>query len=249
MSAAVEGAATSARLLGEPLSASSIEREHLPGTTLDSLSGSKVVLRPFTWEDVARRAAWPAYVPPEFLELNVDLSTEVRRREWFRQRTRQRGPFWFAVENLQGELVGEVTLRDIDREAGSARLGIHLSAAHVDRGYGTDAVRVTMRYLFDCLHFSEIRLDVAAWNRRAIHCYEKCGFEVRYPFWRYHGQVHQMLKDERFTHIRPYVRLDGGIEMMKYWEMTVSVERYRQLGCKDSSRSGGSAGQTEERDA
>jgi RimJ/RimL family protein N-acetyltransferase len=44
------------------------------------------------------------------------------------------------------------------------------------RGYGTDAMRVLMRYAFDELNLERLTLRVFAFNTRAIRSYEKCGF-------------------------------------------------------------------------
>ncbi len=45
-----------------------------------------------------------------------------------------------------------------------------------DRGYGTDALRVLVRYAFHELNLYRLQLDVIAANARAIRVYEKCGF-------------------------------------------------------------------------
>lgn len=210
------------------MSTTSQHRLYLPGTTLEALCGERVRVRPFTYEDMARRAKWPRFEEPEFSHLNIDLSTEARRQIWFRQRMRHRGPFWLAIDTLEGEMVGEESLREVDVRRKVARLGIHLSPAHIGRGFGTDAVCVMLRYFFDHLHFVEMKLDVAAHNRRAIRSYEKLNFEVRYSFWQNHHLAFQILTDERCVHLRPYVRRDGALEVMKFWEMGLTAERYHR---------------------
>lgn len=210
------------------MSTTSKRQPYLPGTTLEMLSGDRVCVRPFTYQDVTQRACWPRFAEPELSHLNVDLNTEARRHMWYRQRDRQRSPFWFAIDTLDGKMIGEETLRDVERYRKTARLGIHLSPAYVGQGYGTDAVRVLLEYFFDHLHFDQMRLDVGAHNRRAIRCYEKLGFNVIGSFWRIHPWSFQVLTDERCVHLRPYVRLDGGLEVMKHWEMSLPVRDYHR---------------------
>ncbi|HUE00048.1 MAG TPA: GNAT family N-acetyltransferase [Bryobacteraceae bacterium] len=52
-----------------------------------------------------------------------------------------------------------------------------------NRGIGTRAVRLLLRYLFRVKHASKVILDPHAGNKRAIRCYEKCGF-ARSGCWR-----------------------------------------------------------------
>ena len=51
-----------------------------------------------------------------------------------------------------------------------------------DRGYGTEAVRLLLRFGFLTLNLNNIRLTVHSFNERAIRCYEKCGFK-RCGYW------------------------------------------------------------------
>jgi len=59
---------------------------------------------------------------------------------------------------------------------------------HQNRGYGTDAMRVLLRHIFDDLTLHRVYLFVHEWNKRAVHCYEKCGF-VR------EGRMREHLRD------------------------------------------------------
>src|SRR5206468_12581095 len=44
------------------------------------------------------------------------------------------------------------------------------------RWLGTDAVRLVLRYAFENLELNRVELTTDEDNRRAIRCYEKCGF-------------------------------------------------------------------------
>jgi RimJ/RimL family protein N-acetyltransferase len=44
------------------------------------------------------------------------------------------------------------------------------------RGFGTEALRLLLRYAFDDLALHRVDLRVIAYNVRAMRCYEKCGF-------------------------------------------------------------------------
>jgi RimJ/RimL family protein N-acetyltransferase len=46
------------------------------------------------------------------------------------------------------------------------------------RGYGTDAVRLLLRYVFAELNLERVTLNVFAYNERAVRSYLKAGFEM-----------------------------------------------------------------------
>jgi RimJ/RimL family protein N-acetyltransferase len=53
------------------------------------------------------------------------------------------------------------------------------------KGYGTDALRVLLRYAFDELNLHRVSLSVLEGNERAMRSYQKCGF-------RYEGRQRQV---------------------------------------------------------
>ena len=75
-----------------------------------------------------------------------------------------------------GEPIGVLSLKDINRRNGSAHLSIILERMSWDKGYGAEAIKGTLEFLFDKMNFHRVWLRVAEDNLRAISCYEKCGF-------------------------------------------------------------------------
>lgn len=68
----------------------------------------------------------------------------------------------------------------ISIEAGKCMYAIDLFIGEVsywNKGIGPDVVSGMIEYLKSELHADEIFIDPQTWNKRAIHCYEKCGFE------------------------------------------------------------------------
>jgi hypothetical protein len=62
---------------------------------------------------------------------------------------------------------------------------------HQGKGYGTDALRITLRYAFEELDLHRVTLNVFANNARAMRSYEKAGF-------RSEGRLREaMLRDGR----------------------------------------------------
>jgi RimJ/RimL family protein N-acetyltransferase len=139
--------------------------------------GRLVALRELVWDDLDDIGRWPPFIEPELQWANSDLRSPAQRRLWFRHEmydpTRKR----LAIV-VEGRLVGVLGLREIDYRRRRATIGIRLSAAEVDRGYGTDAIIALFTYAFGRLGLERLDLDVAEGNRRAQRCYQKCGFRL-----------------------------------------------------------------------
>jgi len=81
------------------------------------------------------------------------------------------------------KLIGSCGFSDIDRRNRSAEFGINIGEKdYWNRGYGTEAVRLLVKYGFNTLNLHRIFLRVFETNPRAVRAYEKAGFthEVRY---------------------------------------------------------------------
>lgn len=73
--------------------------------------------------------------------------------------------------------VGEVQLKQIDRERRECTLSIHIqNDAYKGRGYGTCAERLALQYAFETLDMAAVNADVIAKNTRSQHVLEKVGF-------------------------------------------------------------------------
>lgn len=94
-------------------------------------------------------------------------------------------------------ILGEVVLNDLDEHNQSANLRIALlKKAYFGKGYGTEAIRLILKYGFERLNLHRIELEVFDFNPRALHVYEKVGFireglrrEVLYWQGRYHHAI------------------------------------------------------------
>jgi len=76
-------------------------------------------------------------------------------------------------------LIGFVGLFQVAWPAGAARCAIGIGEAEYrGRGYGTEALRLLLRYAFAELGLHRVGLTVFEYNRRAISSYEKAGFQI-----------------------------------------------------------------------
>jgi RimJ/RimL family protein N-acetyltransferase len=86
----------------------------------------------------------------------------------------------FSVRTLADDrLIGFVAFDGIDWRHGDTFVAIGMGEpAYRGNGYGTDAMRVMLRYGFMALNLQRIQLNVFSYNERAIKSYLKAGFSV-----------------------------------------------------------------------
>lgn len=85
----------------------------------------------------------------------------------------------FEIHTLDGDrLIGETGFDGIHWQHGDTFIGIGLGERDAwGNGYGTDAMRIMLRYAFTELNLHRVSLDVFEYNPRAIRSYEKAGFK------------------------------------------------------------------------
>ena len=77
-----------------------------------------------------------------------------------------------------GAPIGEIQLKQIDREKGECTLSIPMQNDAVKgRGYGTRAEQLAVRYAFDMLGLRAVNADTIVKNTRSQHVLEKVGFQ------------------------------------------------------------------------
>jgi RimJ/RimL family protein N-acetyltransferase len=88
--------------------------------------------------------------------------------------------YWFAIRTLEDDrLLGDITLSVINWGSREAFAGIGIGAREFwGKGYGTDAMRLLLRYGFIELNLRRISLTVFEFNQRALRSYEKVGFQL-----------------------------------------------------------------------
>jgi RimJ/RimL family protein N-acetyltransferase len=88
--------------------------------------------------------------------------------------------YWFAIRTLEDDrLLGDITLSVINWGSHEAFVGIAIGERGFwGQGYGTDAMRLILRYGFMELNLRRISLTVFEFNQRALRSYEKAGFQL-----------------------------------------------------------------------
>ena len=148
---------------------------------LPTRSGKLVTLRDVQMEDLP--AVWEWENDSEMgLYLNADpgkrMSMDEVRRRYHQYRTDPTSGL-FIICKLDGTPIGMLGFDRLYRDIGSCRLFIGIGVKeNWGQGYGTDAMRVVLRYFFREVLLRKVQLSCYDFNTRAISSYRKCGFEV-----------------------------------------------------------------------
>ena len=95
---------------------------------------------------------------------------------------------WFTIRRLTDDkLLGDIDLFVYDWPSRDAFVGLGIGEREFwGKGYGTDVMRLALRYAFLELNLQRVSLTVFEYNPRAIRSYEKAGFK-------HEGRIRQAL--------------------------------------------------------
>ena len=96
---------------------------------------------------------------------------------------------------MGSEVAGLCHLFHIDTFTRTAEVGISLGASARGKGYGTDALRVLVRFAFERRNLRRVHLITLASNAGGLACYRKVGF-VEEGRRREHAWVRGAYEDE-----------------------------------------------------
>jgi len=104
-----------------------------------------------------------------------DLKPFTREEAIAQHRDSLSRPLAWTIEH-EGRYIGgaRLTVNEADRRARFA-IGI-ADITKLGKGLGTEATRLVLDYAFNTLKLHRVDLRVLEYNKRAIRCYEKCGF-------------------------------------------------------------------------
>ena len=98
--------------------------------------------------------------------------------EWFDHVRKDKSSYVFAVRlRSDGSAIGTASLFEINWRIRKCVFGIAIGyPEQYGKGYGTEALRVILRYAFLELGLNRVQLHVYEFNKRAMRSYEKVGF-------------------------------------------------------------------------
>jgi RimJ/RimL family protein N-acetyltransferase len=144
--------------------------------------GDGIRLRAIERSDLPRFVAW--LNDPEVrmgLAIYQPLS-QAQEENWYENTLKlpaQEQPLVIEIEITQGWTpIGNLGLTNLDWHNRSAEVGIFIGAKQYwNQGYGRKAMELLLAHAFAAMNLYRIYLRVHETNARAVHSYEKAGFQ------------------------------------------------------------------------
>lgn len=142
------------------------------------LEGERVYLSPVNVDDAEKYVKWlnnPNIT--QFLNVHNSLISLTGEREFLEKESCNE--FMFAIiKKDEDELLGNIGLTKFNYKAGTAELGIFIGdEENLSKGYGSEAIKLLVKFGFEELRLHNIMLTVYDLNPRAQKAYIKCGFK------------------------------------------------------------------------
>ncbi|MCX6034131.1 MAG: GNAT family protein [Chloroflexi bacterium] len=99
-------------------------------------------------------------------------------QKWIEKHYENEANYAFTIRTMVDDrIIGGIGLEGIRWTHRDCFVGIGLGEREFwGKGYGTDAMRIILRYAFTELNLLRVTLDVFEYNQRGVRSYEKAGF-------------------------------------------------------------------------
>jgi len=196
------------------------------------LETDRLVVRDMHSGDTQRMELWRPYRDPLHRLWHLPRRKPLSKDVWFLLHGSDPETIWFTIEHREERrIIGALSLREVSHPV-SSRLGIRLVPDYVDLGYGTEVLNAFLPYYFETLGFYRMLLDVAAINTRAVHVYEKLGFQHCGKHYRKIPPEHDLsfLDEERYRPLLRFFRRHRGQMQLLFYDMVLEREAWQQGG-------------------
>jgi len=117
--------------------------------------------------------------------------------KWYENISALKDTYDFAIETLNGVYLGSCGINSVDWKNSKVEVGMFIGdKPYWGRGYGTDTMKILLKFIFEQMNINRVGLSVFSYNERAIASYKKCGFieegivrEVIFCNGKYHDEV------------------------------------------------------------
>ncbi|PKR85401.1 GNAT family N-acetyltransferase [Heyndrickxia camelliae] len=153
------------------------------------ITGVKVELRPVSLEDYKRSYEWRN--DEEFAKMaagadlfhyshvSLDQIESAYEKEIKKLDKREKGEFSIYTRGENSKHIGFIVYREINIVSRRCTIGMGIgNKEYWNNGYGSDALKTLIHYLFQTMNLNRVQLDTWSGNERAIRSYQKCGFVI-----------------------------------------------------------------------
>ncbi|WP_130805560.1 GNAT family N-acetyltransferase [Senegalia massiliensis] len=144
--------------------------------------GEKVVLTEYRKEDIKKAKEYVNDAEIKgLLSPGIPYPYTLEDEEkWYQNQSANNDKYNFAIRTLEdNKYIGGCGINSVNWKNSNVIIGIFIGDKdYWSKGYGTDALKVLIKFIFNEMNINKIKLNVYSFNKRAIRCYEKCGFKV-----------------------------------------------------------------------
>ncbi len=144
------------------------------------LRGERIYLRRPTMDDAGRIFNWERddevwrYDPHRPYSQSITEFLPIFERNYVLGNGRQ---FWFIIEDEKHIPIGTITYFNLDYRSGQVEIGLGLGdKTRWGKGYGSEAIRTLVQYLFTLPGLARVYAETAAANRPARRAFAKANF-------------------------------------------------------------------------
>ncbi len=140
--------------------------------------GEKTLLRSYEKADIAKaHQLFNDFEVQKYLNSGIIMPFSLQDEEkHIESLNRERG-YFFAIDTLEGVYIGGCGGFEHDEKSDTIVVGIAIAnKEYWGGGYGTDAMKVLLKFLFQEVNVRKVLLKVFSYNERGIRCYRKLGF-------------------------------------------------------------------------
>ena len=143
------------------------------------MSGEKCYLSPISLDDVELYTQWVNDMEiGQFVLFSTTIYDIEKEKEALKKLMAESISF-AIVEKNTNKAIGNCSLFGTSEVHRHGQFGIFIGdKSYWSQGIGTEATRLILDYGFNVLNLNNISLEVYAFNKRAIRCYEKVGFKL-----------------------------------------------------------------------
>lgn len=144
-----------------------------------SLVGERVLLRPFSVDDLPYIQKWSNDAELRRLIGEVAPMSRVDTEKWYRELLADKDRVWFAIVLKKDDrVIGEAGLLRMFRPWRNTDMTVIIGEKDEwGKGYGTEVGHLLLHYAFRQLGFHRISIGVVGFNMRALKFWESLGFK------------------------------------------------------------------------
>lgn len=145
------------------------------------ITGEKTILRPKLKSDIKNDYSWRTDSELSELDATLPINLSFEQFERISINDLSKSSPWsekFSIDNLNKDHIGNCMFYDINRWEKSCEFGIMIgNKSFWNSGYGTDASKNLLFYIFNYTEINEVYLHTLLRNVRAQKSFQKAGFE------------------------------------------------------------------------